>query len=225
MALSSNPSARRFVTQPFGDPDDVAGQAEPFLGGARGPQHIVAGQEAGKEGSRVVGLPGELERLLAQGMGAGPVVRNRVLELSSHGGCELGLERGVAARDRLSRRFERLDHVIAPHRKPSPQVLQPEGDGPDPGGIPAGFGVAPRTHQQLSGAVGLARPGQGFRLGDQQIYARGLGEDDAGMRQRQPSAGEVAGRLGERQARMVRFRRRERPLQDAVGVPAGAERA
>jgi hypothetical protein len=25
-----------FITQPFGDPDDVAGQAEPFLGGARG---------------------------------------------------------------------------------------------------------------------------------------------------------------------------------------------
>lgn len=70
-----------FVTQPFGDPDDVAGQAEPFLGGARGPQHIVAGQEAGKQGGGVVGLPGELERLLAQGTGAGPVLRDRVLEL------------------------------------------------------------------------------------------------------------------------------------------------
>ena len=207
------------ITQPFGDPDDVAGQAEPFLGAARGPQHVVAGQEAGQEGSRVVGLPGELERLLAQGLGPGPVVRDRVLELSGHGGGELGLERDVVPGDRLSRRLERLDHVMAPHREPSPQVLQPEGDGPDPGGILAGFGVAPRTHQQLSGALGLACPGQCFRLGDQQIYARGLGEDDAGLRQRQPSAGEVAGRLGERQARKVRFRRRERPLHDAVGAP------
>ena len=84
------------ITQRFGDGDDVAGQVEPRWGGARGPQHVVAGQEAGQEGGRVVGLPSELERPLAQGAGPGPVVRDRVLELSGHGGGELGLERDVA---------------------------------------------------------------------------------------------------------------------------------
>jgi hypothetical protein len=145
------------ITQRFDDGDDVAGQVEPRWGGARGPQHVVAGQEAGQEGGRVVGLPSELERRLAQGAGPGPVVRDRVLELSGHGGGELGLERDVAPGDRLSRRIQRLDEVIAPHREPSPQALQAERDGPDPGRVPARFGEATRTDQQLSGH-GRARP-------------------------------------------------------------------
>jgi len=148
-----------------------------------------------------------------------------VLELSGHGGGELGLERDVAPGDRLSRRIQRLDEVIAPHRESSPQALQAERDGPDPGRVPARFSVASRTDQQLSGQLGLARPGQRFGLGDQQIDLHMPGEDDAGPRQRQPGSVEVAGRLGEGEAHAVGFRRRERPPHDAVGVPGRTELA
>ena len=77
----------------------------------------------------------------------------------------------------------------------------------------------------LSGPPGLACPGQGLGLGDEQIDPCRLGEDDTGPRQGQPSAGEVTGRLGEGEAGTVGLRRHERPRHHSVGAPAGAEQA
>ena len=156
IGASSNPSARR-SSSPSRLAIPTMSRARPSRSWAVPGSTAHRGGPGGRQGGRSGRRPARRAGAPARSReGRGPVVRDRVLELSSHGGCGAGPRarcRGPGDR-RSRRRAARSRHGAA--SQPSPQVLQPEGDGPDPGGIPAGFGVGPRTHQQPSGAVGLA---------------------------------------------------------------------
>ena len=78
-----------------GDGDDLPGDVGAFGLGARRPEHVMAGEEAGRQRGRVAGPPAQVEGPFAEGPGPGPLFGHRMLEFAGQRGGELRLPRQV----------------------------------------------------------------------------------------------------------------------------------
>jgi hypothetical protein len=66
----------------FGELRDLPGDADPLRRAARRPQHVVAGEQTGVEGLRVVDPASQVDRLLGQRPRPRPLFGHRVVQLA-----------------------------------------------------------------------------------------------------------------------------------------------